>query len=309
MLRQTVSRPVCLGIKLPESESYVTTYGQSATLFSNKALFWGLRRGFYYCQTVVGFLMWGAFSDKGTGQCFKIAAGPRQRSNSRGRVPWDLLPYFTLSDSRLPFTSPPMTHMATVEILDPDSTQETSLTRLSLMLRPTVSRRVCLGIKHPSGAYNQIFITVRQLQVCWCGGLFLTRGRVCRLQLLLALANAVILRSEYRGTRDHILLSQIQDFPFRHLLRFAGLRWRYSTPPPHRRPRLSDDRGFMNMLGLLRLHRKHSVQEFLYSCVFIRCRWNVFTAPLPNNYRISFLHYSGFQAVVSQYVGPFYTIV
>jgi hypothetical protein len=66
------------------------------------------------------------------------------------------------------------------------------------------------------------------------GALSLTRGRVCRLQLLLALASADILESESRGARDHILLSEIRDFPFCRLVRLAGLRWRYSTPhPPH----------------------------------------------------------------------------
>jgi hypothetical protein len=37
------------------------------------------------------------------------------------------------------------------------------------------------------------------------------RGRVCLLQLLLVFTSAVILGSESRGTRDHILLSQIRD--------------------------------------------------------------------------------------------------
>jgi hypothetical protein len=47
------------------------------------------------------------------------------------------------------------------------------------------------------------------------------------------LASAVFLGSESFGTRDHILLSQILDIPFRRLLRLAGSRWRYSIPPPH----------------------------------------------------------------------------
>jgi hypothetical protein len=105
-----------------ESESYVTTDGQSASLSWNKSPIWGLRPDFYYCQTVAGLLMWGS----------------------------------------------------------------------------------------------------------------LTRRRVCRLQLLLDLASAVSVESEYRRSRDHMLLTQIWDHPFRRLLRLAGLQWRYSTPPPYR---------------------------------------------------------------------------
>jgi hypothetical protein len=71
------------------------------------------------------------------------------------------------------------------------------------------------------------------LLFCWCGALSLTRGRVCSLQFPVVIASAVILGSESRGTRDLTLLSPIRDFPFRRLLRLAGLRWRHSTPPPH----------------------------------------------------------------------------
>jgi hypothetical protein len=42
----------------------------------------------------------------------------------------------------------------------------------------------------------------------------LTRGQVCLLYMLLALASVVFLGSHSPGTRDHILLSQIWDLFF-----------------------------------------------------------------------------------------------
>jgi hypothetical protein len=63
---------------------------------------WGPKPDFYYCQRVVGLLMWGALSDERTGLSFTFAAGPRQPSHFLLRVPRDSLRYFTVSDSRLP---------------------------------------------------------------------------------------------------------------------------------------------------------------------------------------------------------------
>jgi hypothetical protein len=70
-----------------ESESYVTTDGQPASLSWNKAPIWGLRPDLYHCLTVVGLLIWGALSDERTGLSFTIVAGPRQRIHFRVRVP------------------------------------------------------------------------------------------------------------------------------------------------------------------------------------------------------------------------------
>jgi hypothetical protein len=86
-----------------ESESYVTTDGQSASLSCSKAPIWGLRADFHYWETVAVLLMRGALSDERTGLSFIIAADPRQLSHSRVRVPWDSRPYFTVSDLRLLF--------------------------------------------------------------------------------------------------------------------------------------------------------------------------------------------------------------
>jgi hypothetical protein len=52
-------------------------------------------------------------------------------------------------------------------------------------LRPTVSRPVSLGVRHPSGTRVQLFLLLeiffRQLRVCYFVAPSLTRGRVCNL--------------------------------------------------------------------------------------------------------------------------------
>jgi hypothetical protein len=127
----------------------------------------------------------------------------------------------------------------------------------------TVSQSVSkFWCRAPSEAHDQIFITVWQLQPCFCGATSLMRGRVWLLYMLLALANAVILRSESLETRDHILLSQTWDFPFLRLLRLAGSRWRYSTPSPHGCPLL-----VLAIKPRHGWHRNDSLQKFFCRCV------------------------------------------
>jgi hypothetical protein len=132
-----------------QSQSYVTTDGQSASLSWCQASIWGVRPDFYYCQTISGLLTWGALSDERTGLPFTIAADPRKRSHSSVWVPRDSWPYFTLifetpptRSARcpylyppgtgwpsytpkhwVPFPSPPTILRATVEVFEPASTQ------------------------------------------------------------------------------------------------------------------------------------------------------------------------------------------
>jgi hypothetical protein len=133
-------------------------------------------------------------------------------------------------------------------------TQSRVRVRVRVTLRLAVyCQSVRLGAK-PLETHDQSFVF--QLNTCYHSPYItssLTRGWVCRLQLLLILASAVILRSESHGIHEQILFSQIRDspqlggpghriyipqeqggpviplstgFPFRRLLRLAGLRWR-----------------------------------------------------------------------------------
>jgi hypothetical protein len=122
----------------------------------------------------------------------------------------------------------------------------------------------------PSGAHDQIFITLWQLRSYFCGAPSLTRGLLC-----LALASAVFLGSESLGTRGHILLSQIWDFPFRRLLRLAGSKWRCSI-----RPLLFSSLFCTTYIAPTRIHRKHV--HFLAMNVYC-CPERESTGPLPNN--------------------------
>jgi hypothetical protein len=94
-----------------------------------------------------------------------------------------------------------------------------------------VSKSWC---RAPSGAHDQIYVYYYlTITVLLLWGALADERTGLSFVYAAGLASAVFLGSESLGTRDHTLLSQIWDFHFRRLLRLAGSRWRYSTPPPH----------------------------------------------------------------------------
>jgi hypothetical protein len=184
--------------------------------------------------------MWGAFSDETTGLSFTTVPGPRQCSHSQVRVPRDLS-YFTVSDSRLaqPGVSspriiipqeqsgpvmPPGTgfyfrrlRLAGLQwrYLNPLPRGVSQVTQSQISFRLTVSKSVGLGVEPHLGLMTKYLLFFDCYGLVLCGAPSLTRGRVCLLYMLVALASAVFLGSESLRTRYHIILSQIWDFRFR----------------------------------------------------------------------------------------------
>jgi hypothetical protein len=126
------------------------------------------------------------------------------------------------------------------------------------MFRLTVSRPVYLGVKHPSGDQDQVFITVGHLRVCSCGALSDARTG---LSFTVVAGPCQRSHSWVQVSRDswpyftvwdsrllqpggpgsHIYIHQEQDgpvitpgtgLPFHHLLQLAGLWWRYFNVSP-----------------------------------------------------------------------------
>jgi hypothetical protein len=106
--------------------------------------------------------MWGALSDERTCRSLTIAAGPRQSGHFRVRVPWDSRPYFTVSDSRLPFSSPPTTRRATLEVFDSASTRDA----LELITCPLCITRGETNRDHNLAQFVCYSVSIRCYETC-----------------------------------------------------------------------------------------------------------------------------------------------
>jgi hypothetical protein len=94
-----------------------------------------------------------------------------------------------------------------VEVFNPASTGETELLSLSFIIKTDDKSASLSWNKAPLWGLRPDFSYFQTVAgFFYVGALSLTRGHVCRLQLLLVLASAVIFQFEYCGNRDHILL-------------------------------------------------------------------------------------------------------
>jgi hypothetical protein len=137
----------------------------------------------YYCLTVTVLFLWGALSDERTGLSVVYAAGPRQSSLSRVRVPWISRTYFTVSVLLLPFPSLPTTCRVTVEVFDLASTRikRPLFSPINLRHRPTEgTSRSCYSLLRDTTAYAEVRLPSRCLETGCINPLFYCCVRVLR---------------------------------------------------------------------------------------------------------------------------------
>jgi hypothetical protein len=127
-----------------------------------------------------------------------------------------------------------MTCKATVKEFEPASTRVLSSqsTRVESYVTTDGQSASLSGNKAPIWGLRPDFYYCQTVSGLLMGSVLYDERTGLSFTVPAALASEVILGSESRGTRHHILRCQIREFPFCRLLRLAGLWWRYSTPPP-----------------------------------------------------------------------------
>jgi hypothetical protein len=187
-----------------QSQSDIATDGQSVSQSWCRAPLWDSWPDIYYCLTVTILLLWGALSDERTG------LSSVQCSLSWVRVPWDSQPYFTVSDLRLPFSSPPTTRRVTVEVFDPASTR-VSQWQLLLASSYIASDRTTAQKTHPfpsNGHMRTTYITMLQrFYCCVCVLWALSRNGYILLLVAYLLRASVPRRSLAMGVTCHDILN------------------------------------------------------------------------------------------------------
>jgi hypothetical protein len=176
-------------------------------------------------------------------------------------------PFFELPNSPWPELS--LSKSTELTATQPQQFSDSKSKPVQVMLPPLVSRPVPLGIKHPSGTHDQMFIIFSQLLVCWFGSLSLTRGRISNLYLLLSLASVASVGFESCRTHDHVsTLSKLISQP-------GGSGPRIYIPQKQEDPLPSDRLQLLFNLTTFRYGLRRN-RIFHYCCSF--CRRNMLFA-------------------------------
>jgi hypothetical protein len=124
--------------------------------------------------------------------------------------------------------------------LEPRLVRRPNFVKVKVTLRLTVIQSVCLGVRHPFGAHDQILLF---LLFCRKIALLFVLGRPVWREDRSVICSATCQWSESQRTRNHTLLSHLRLLGSLYVGSYdsQGLRWKNSYPPPHGGPNFVTD--------------------------------------------------------------------